>query len=330
METALGKRGKLIEEGKKIVSLSGSLSQCLTDIRRERDVLAGRLKLAEYIAKTLATRIETMDSILSSLKDSTASDSSGSRPNTPQDENEAQAITQPPNPKFTRPVPPPLVRRHTTMATATTREMAAGGWEERAAAFMMKRRSQQSAREQGELHSPPLSPSQQRFPHQPARYFPQSTEQRPSMHRFPSDREWTEGSGPLSELDRRKQASVRGELISMSFIRYQNAWEKMGQRLSKPRIEPYLTFATVPWPIAQLPNGTTISSYDEITIESVREFILSPFHSTDRGKESRVREAFLRWHPDHSSQWLDLVQPIERTRVLQGIDKVNLCLNHIK
>jgi len=68
----------------------------------------------------------------------------------------------------------------------------------------------------------------------------------------------------------------------------------------------------------------------ELTPEDIREFLLSPYHSPNKPKEVRIREAYLRWHPDKASKWMAGVIPSDRVRVKQGVDRVSWCLNQLK
>ncbi|KAI0065010.1 hypothetical protein BV25DRAFT_1775703, partial [Artomyces pyxidatus] len=51
----------------------------------------------------------------------------------------------------------------------------------------------------------------------------------------------------------------------------------------------------IPWPFAR-----NLSTIDEITVETVSEFIFHPLRTCAEGKSrrDRVRAEMLRWHPD--------------------------------
>jgi len=101
-------------------------------------------------------------------------------------------------------------------------------------------------------------------------------------------------------------------------------------QIDKADIQPYLTFATVPWPVLRTSSDPPLSNPNEIGIEEMKEFVLSPFHSAEKSKESRIREACMRWHTDKSARWLELVVESERARVKEGVERVNWCLGNLK
>jgi hypothetical protein len=92
---------------------------------------------------------------------------------------------------------------------------------------------------------------------------------------------------------------------------------------------PFLSMSSIPWPILRIPLDGEVD-YCDLTSEGIREFLLSPYHSPNKPKEVRIREAYLRWHPDKAGKWMASVIPSDRVRVKQAVDKVAWCLNQLK
>lgn len=226
-------------------------------------------------------------------------------------------------------IPPILQRRHTTTAASLNlnlKDRPTTGWEERAAAFMLKRRNQQSAME-SMVHTP--MPRSNPFED---RRMSRSPEARPAPARSASDQNpgGNHDQDVLWELERRKQNPRRGALIAAGWITYQDSWDELNAQMARNDIQPYLTFATVPWPVLRMSNDPPFKDPSEIRADDVRDFILSPFHSSEKSKESRVRDSYMRWHPDKSSKWLAFVVLSERAKVKEGMEKVNWCLNNLR
>ena len=283
--------------------------------------------MAQYIAKVLSERVNELtvafDNIKVVTKDATESQSTQEQAPPPQPRNEGKPMR-----------PAPLVRRHTTMAVSMTQETTTGGWEDRAAAFMMKRRSQQTQqvdRNGGDIQqiSPPLSPTNTRFI-PPSRRSIHSSDHHPQLQRLTSDQNSSESQDILWEFERRKQNPRRGMLVAAAFETYQERWDDLTARIAENQVQPHLTFATFPWPVLRLSHDKLFSEPDDLMVDDIREFVLSPFHSTDKGKESRIREAYVRFHPDKNSRWLAFVLESERERTKRGMDRVNWCLGNLK
>jgi hypothetical protein len=283
--------------------------------------------------KTLNLRIEELQVILATLKQSNSpseTESSTDQPTTPPNIIESPFTTARSmdlSPKAA--TPSMLQRRHTTTAASfalNLKERPAVGWEERAAAFMMKRQSQKSAME-SQVHTP--MPRSNPFED---RRMSLSPEARPGPARSSSDQNpgLNHDRDVLWELERRKQNPRRGALIAAGWITYQDAWDELSARMAENDVRPYLTFSTVPWPVLRVSSDPPFGDPSEITVDDMRDFVLSPFHSTEKSKESRIRDTYMRWHPDKSERWLAIVVPSERTKVKEGIEKVNWCLNNLK
>lgn len=352
------------------------------EIARNMDALSSRLKIAQFVARTLSQRLEELQKVLTRVKQtssaSSSSDSWGSAPKTP------PTVEEPtlPDLKFkkeilSRPSPPSLTRRHTTTAVGQASKPFAGespgalGWEERAAAFMLKRQIQRSAMEQQDQqqlrdtaqratgpipsltegthhrrHVPHASEVRPVHPPRPvsersggpsvAASNPNKHHQHPHQHqhhqgqRNQQGQNGAQGQDVLWELERRRQNPRRGALLAAAWATYQDSWEDLNRQIGKDDVQPYLTFATVPWPVLRVSSDPQFSDPTEISVEEMTEFVLSPFHSVEKSKESRIRDAYVRWHPDESARWLEFVVKSERGKVKEGVERVNWCLNNLK
>ncbi|EIM79983.1 uncharacterized protein STEHIDRAFT_31057, partial [Stereum hirsutum FP-91666 SS1] len=84
------------------------------------------------------------------------------------------------------------------------------------------------------------------------------------------------------------------------------------------------TFASIRWPMIVQPDTP-----DDIKVEKIKKFVLSPSHSEGRPNKQRVKDALLRWHPDKFQRVLEKVKPGEVEKVLLGADLVVKHLNAI-
>ena len=86
-----------------------------------------------------------------------------------------------------------------------------------------------------------------------------------------------------------------------------------------------LSFHDIPWPLPH-PARTR----HDITSESIRRFLASDYHSTDKTHRDRIKEALLRWHPDRfGTRVLEHVREGQRDEVRKGVDIVVRCLNEL-
>jgi len=86
-----------------------------------------------------------------------------------------------------------------------------------------------------------------------------------------------------------------------------------------------LSFSDIPWPLLYLPR-----TCHDITAESIKRFLASEYHSSEKTHRERIKEALLRWHPDRfGSRILDHVRESQRDEVRKGVDIVVRCLNEL-
>ncbi|KZV71105.1 hypothetical protein PENSPDRAFT_664658 [Peniophora sp. CONT] len=84
-------------------------------------------------------------------------------------------------------------------------------------------------------------------------------------------------------------------------------------------------FATVLWPVLrpptyappQTPGGPPVVA--GLTRSALREFLLSPAHSTGVSARARIKAALLRWHPDKMGNVVRLVVKWDRAAVEEGV-----------
>ncbi|PVF92788.1 hypothetical protein CPB86DRAFT_716791 [Serendipita vermifera] len=118
-------------------------------------------------------------------------------------------------------------------------------------------------------------------------------------------------------------------MINAAWSTYQDAWDEINTRILSNEVRPYLTFATIPWPVLRLSSDPQLKESNEITLEDTREFLLSHFHSPEKTREGRLRDARIRWSTSRSPSWLAFVVAADRERVREGIEQVNWCLNNL-
>jgi hypothetical protein len=63
--------------------------------------------------------------------------------------------------------------------------------------------------------------------------------------------------------------------------------------------------------------------------EAIREFLLSPAHSSEVSSKDRIRAALRRWHPDKFARLLGLVVESDKEDVADGAGIVVRCLNEM-
>jgi hypothetical protein len=75
---------------------------------------------------------------------------------------------------------------------------------------------------------------------------------------------------------------------------------------------------------------TTRRALDELLRpEAIREFLLSPAHSSEVSSKDRIRTALRRWHPDKFARVLGSVVESDRDDVADGVGIVVRCLNEM-
>lgn len=85
-----------------------------------------------------------------------------------------------------------------------------------------------------------------------------------------------------------------------------------------------LSFSTIPWPTVKVPKTPK-----DITLGSVRKFLLNESHSDGQSKKERVKKALLRYHLDKFNQELDRVPEAEKQAVKEAVAAVTRHLNEL-
>lgn len=125
------------------------------------------------------------------------------------------------------------------------------------------------------------------------------------------------------EAERRRKAREEEERqasVPQEWLEYETFWETIHGLLGRPN----QTFASIRWPMIVQPDTP-----DDIKVDKIKKFILSPLHSAKRPHKQRIKDALLRWHPDKFQRVLEKVKPGEREKVLLGADFVVKHLNAI-
>ena len=89
-----------------------------------------------------------------------------------------------------------------------------------------------------------------------------------------------------------------------------------------------MRFRDVAWPVAKPPE-----SPDELTVGTVREFVLSPLRRKDISpskRKDRIRQLLLRYHPDKTAFLLSRVAEEEKERVREGVNNVFMSLKSLQ
>lgn len=119
------------------------------------------------------------------------------------------------------------------------------------------------------------------------------------------------------EADRLRREQSQRKRTWDAWERYDERWASLGEKGTD------LTFADIPWPTSIQPRSPSdISSF------AIKNFVLSPLHSTDKSTRQRLREQLLRYHPDRfEGRWLTRVRESDRDAVKLATNNVARYLN---
>jgi hypothetical protein len=232
-------------------------------------------------------------------------------------------------------------------------------WTQRCTAYYAKRKLQEEAKKARQASHDNASPRQSSFCGSTPHARPQSFSSQPPL-RASQPPPWASQSQPQPQprLHPYERARTRDQMRKASVVvpawdAYTRGWDLITSTLgssarargpntpSPPAPDadadadapspppPFLSMASIPWPVLRVPPDGEFDACD-ITPEDIREFLLSPYHSPDDPKDVRIREAYLRWHPDKASKWMASVIPSDHVRVKQAVDRVAWCLNQLK
>jgi hypothetical protein len=146
----------------------------------------------------------------------------------------------------------------------------------------------------------------------------------------------------LREDRRRLERTRRAREIANAWSSYEKRWGLLSQSQNQRQLgsASLLTFERIPWPVADseiIPPSplddrrrTRRGALDELLRpEAIREFLLSPAHSSEVSSKDRIRAALRRWHPDKFARLLGLVVESDRDDVADGVGIVVRCLNEM-
>ena len=330
-----------------------------TDVHRRYDKLTGRLRAAEFTFNTLLSRVselrKVMSNELASAPSSTPKDhtSPSYDPPAPGPASHSNSKSHTPShscyPSPTLPTPnidpntAPFLP-YSSPSNHSESSPSSTDWTQRCTAYYTKRKLQEEAMKARRARQGNAPSFQSSFhgsnPH--ARSQPYSSQTPPQ----------TSHPQPRPHESARTRDEMRKAATSVSaWNAYTQGWDLITNTLgnnyasglkntpsspsldasspSSPSPPPFLSMSSIPWPILRMPPDGEVDHCD-LTLEDIREFLLSPYHSPNKPKEVRIREAYLRWHPDKAGKWMASVIPCDRVRVKQAVDKVAWCLNQLK
>jgi len=123
------------------------------------------------------------------------------------------------------------------------------------------------------------------------------------------------------EAEKRKKEHGEKHRKAKAVIKAWKGYEERWTAISG-NTEEQLSFATMPWPTVMQPKDAA-----NITKDSIREFLLSHYHSKDVSHKDRVRAALKMWHPDKFKRTLDRVESKDKALVDEAAGVVARCLN---
>ncbi|KAI0040634.1 hypothetical protein FA95DRAFT_1460975, partial [Auriscalpium vulgare] len=84
-----------------------------------------------------------------------------------------------------------------------------------------------------------------------------------------------------------------------------------------------LRFRSVPWPMASRP-----ASIEDLTRQAIRSFLVDD-KRTDKAFKEKLKDMYMRWHPDKWSNIMKTVSQAELEDVKAGVDVVAGILNEL-
>jgi len=324
-----------------------------TDVHRRYDKLTGRLRAAEFTFNTLLARASELRNVMSnelaSAPSSTLKDHASPLCEPPAPESASHSNSKLHNPSlFCDPLPTPSTPNtdpntapfllNSSPPNHPESSSFSTDWTQRCTAYYAKRKLQEEAKKARRASQENAPPRQSSFygpnPHAHAQSYssqPQPQTSHPQLR--PDERARTR--------DQMRKAAV----TVSAWNAYTRGWDLITNTLGNsasglntplspspdaPSPPPFLSMSSIPWPIVRMPPDEEEIDPCDLTPEDIREFLLSPYHSLNKPKDVRIREAYLRWHPDKAGKWMASVIPSDRVRVKQAVDRVAWCLNQLK
>lgn len=327
-----------------------------TDVHRRYDKLIGRLRAAEFTFNTLFSRASELRKVMSNELAPTSS-------NTPKDHTPPSYEPPAPGPaphsnskshtpSLSCDPPPTLPTPNIDPNTAPFLPYSSPSnhpesspfstdWTQRCTAYYAKRRLQEEAKKARQARQGNTPSCQSSF---------HGSNSHARSHSHSSQPPLQASCPPLRphEPARTREEMRKAAMCVSAWNTYTRGWDLIAITLGNsasglkdtpspdvPPPPPFLSMSSIPWPILRMPpeDGGEVDPCDDLltlTPEDIREFLLSPYHSPNKPKEVRIREAYLRWHPDKAGKWMAGVIPSDRVRVKQAVDRVAWCLNQLR
>lgn len=140
----------------------------------------------------------------------------------------------------------------------------------------------------------------------------------------------------LAEEERRLRKQERRELqMERAREEYQTRWQALLLEANDPTSHRSLSFLDIPWPIfaayetrKQRSSGDkAVLVVDDFTEEAITAFLLPP---TNEDKRERLRESFLRFHPDKfEGRFMRRIAKDDEEKVRETIGQVSRTLNSL-
>ncbi|KAH7322186.1 kinase-like domain-containing protein [Rhizoctonia solani] len=102
---------------------------------------------------------------------------------------------------------------------------------------------------------------------------------------------------------------------NLSVLDAWNSYEESWSALSTASSNQSIGFYDIPWPLFRVPTGP-----ESITTQAVGEFILFPYHSRDKSRKERLRNAVLRWQLDKfEGKLMSRIKEADRSKVRKAV-----------
>jgi len=125
------------------------------------------------------------------------------------------------------------------------------------------------------------------------------------------------------EQERQDRERLDRESRNVPSSQVSTLWQQYEQKWDQLRDKEHIHWMHIPWPMIKRP-----SEPEDINVNGIGAFVLSPHHSQDKSDKDRLKEQLRRWHPDRfETKVLKRVVEGEKDRVRQGAKQVAISLN---
>ncbi|CAE6453901.1 unnamed protein product [Rhizoctonia solani] len=130
---------------------------------------------------------------------------------------------------------------------------------------------------------------------------------------FEEERKRLEEERRKREEERRKNEE---QVVVASWQRYERKWQDLLNGVFPEGRQ--LTFYDIPWPVSM-----PARSFEELQSSAIEKFLLSPYHSTIKTREMRLRSALMQWRPGKfAERFVDRIEGSHRTAILVAVHSV--------